>query len=153
MDTSKEYIKMCENWDLQSDRVAQVGDYYVFSIRSGKDGEPFVITKGYSSDPNYYTWLPRQDQLQEIMEKHYEDRTTKLYLHYEFHNFLESKYLNISAQNAFILLMNMFEDCSFEQLWLAFVMKEKHNALWTGEEWDRAHWTEKEVEEIVGAEN
>ena len=138
MDVSKEYIKMCDCEEIQSIKP----DCY---LEGRISGIPYLVYYGgfcnywnnlnLDVDDDNFIWLPRQDQLQDMMEKHYEDRTTKLYLHYEFHNFLESKYLNISAQNAFILLMNMFEDCSFEQLWLAFVMKEKHNKTWDGDKW------------------
>jgi len=56
-------------------------------------------------------WLPRQDQLQEILEGEY-------YFYFNrFHNFCSQNYAKY---------------LSFEQLWLAFVMKEKYNKIWNG---------------------
>jgi len=65
-----------------------------------------------------------------------EIKEDKLCIHYRFDIFLSTEYNNRSKQNAFIVLMNMFEDCSMEQLWLAFVMKEKHSKTWSNGEWN-----------------
>ncbi len=66
-----------------------------------------------------YTWLPRQDQLQDIV-------------------------LSMFERNCYW----MFEECykhlqlphptkpeSMEQIWLLFVMKEKFGKIWDGENW------------------
>ncbi len=139
MDNTKEYIQMCENWDLQSDRVAQIGDYYVYSIRSGKDGEPFVVTKEYLYDPNYYTWLPRQDDLQEmILTKKEGWFITFDYDYGKNYKFTYDKEIR-SAKEIKNERSDFYFD-SLEKCYLALVMKEKHGATWMGTEWDKAHW-------------
>ena len=65
-------------------------------------------------------WLPRQDQLQDMVKSEYEcdydmnldftEFTTNLYTHEQI-------------------------GASMEQLWLAFVMHEKYNKKWDGEDW------------------
>ena len=79
------------------------------------------------SEPKYYpsvssgdVWLPLQDQLQEMVEN------------------VSSSY---ELLNCFYKFVNPLEDVytrqftSMEQLWLAFVMKEKYGKTWDGEEW------------------
>jgi len=132
MDTSKEYIKMCENWDLQTDRVPQVGDFYTESIRDGAGTMVFVISGDdlkYTFDPNYYTWLPRQDQLQEMVL----GQITRAY----------NLWTMITHFNEFSRdsgTVSMFDRqtwyyMTMEKLWLAFVMKEKFNKIWDGKNW------------------
>ena len=80
-------------------------------------------------------WLPRQDQLQDMM--------------------LKEDYIKgwRNLQNCFYDWLvdcneRMYKFGSMEQMWLAYYMESKHTALWTGTEWDRAQWTDKEAEEM-----
>ena len=67
---------------------------------------------------DYVVWLPTQEQLQEMIDWNIYQLTARFgeMVHYEAGN----------DKNFFT---------SMEQLWLAFVMKEKYNKVWDGENW------------------
>jgi|SRR3972149_3962879 len=132
MDTSETYIKMCEKsveiqpkiklaWHNgkkdkpRSDRHWQPGDFY------SQNGEADVMDVG--ADPYYYRpdgvaiWLPRQDQLQEMVKIPIYDSLVVLELRMR---------RDIGYWGNFI---------SWEQLWLAFVMQDKYGKSWVGEKW------------------
>jgi len=67
-------------------------------------------------------WLPRQDQLQEMVE------TTETLPELIVQDKLAHFCMWVKYQCHIPLT-------SMEQLWLAFVMKEKYNKTWDGEEW------------------
>jgi len=75
-------------------------------------------------------WLPRQDQLQDMVD----NMRTQEHLH-----FLGYVYKKMHKYDVGLLddnkspYFHYFK--SMEQLWLAFVMKEKFNKTWKGEEW------------------
>ena len=98
MDTSETYIKMCDCEEIQE------GTAYLL------DGSDFRTPNGI--------WLPRQDQLQEMVSYIGDTWVIEQY----FHNYLHSIYTHERKD-------------SMEQLWLAFVMKEKHNKVWDGDKW------------------
>ena len=138
MDLSKEYILMCEKakeiqkyWKPQNADFVK-GDFigYIknWEITQGKgsaslerfsnDLENFGKYAWYYKDE--LIWFPRQSQLQAmigymgmkaIMKKIY-----KMYGSFEISN-------------------PELADVSMEQLWLYFVMKEKYNKEWNGEDW------------------
>ena len=140
MDTSETYIKMCEKaGEIQVDWQPQCGDYIggewfidtednigltPLGIVLAYDAKQELLNTGGNILWNRHTnyWLPRQDQLQAIMLYHY-----------------HTKPCSVS------FLLQMFEQwrddyghnqlTSMEQLWLAFVMKEKYNMAWNGEDW------------------
>ena len=131
MDTSKEYIKMCDCPEIQKPdrhnrRDLKRGDFYLASSKTLKDPKTFKHPNGRYREINVYyswkgvynyIWLPRQDQLQEMyLDGISEDRFVTLD---RFLNFVDSGN----------------RGWSFEQLWLAFVMKEKFNKTWNGKEW------------------
>lgn len=76
-------------------------------------------------------WLARQDELQGMLE----EIKDKNHFIFRFYHFLQSRYLKITHQNAYVVLYNEFDNCSMEKLWLAFVMKEKFGKVWNGENW------------------
>lgn len=96
-----------------------------------KDGvcypEDVSIGRGEYKLHKYYKpiWLPRQDQLQDmIFESHELNYNKSMYPQIEcFYNFSVSMYKYKYPPN------------SMEQLWLAFVMKEKFNKTWNGTDW------------------
>ena len=119
MDTSKEYIKMCEGAEeIQTIKclydLGQIGIKVV-----GADW--FYL---YDTDTSFpkIIWLPRQDQLQEMVEGE------PLQQLYRF-----NEWLTDCAKEPENYHHN-FEN-SMEQLWLAFVMKEKYQKTWDGEKW------------------
>jgi hypothetical protein len=75
------------------------------------------ITKGFRRfEKEKYIWLPRQDQLQEMCEPPLD------VLLMEFWEWLPKYEVGVKFT-------------SMEQLWLSFVMKEKYEKVWDGEEW------------------
>ena len=67
---------------------------------------------------DHYIWLPRQDQLQEMCK--------------EKRAFVLSKRFDDDMEN---YITGDPDTWSMEQLWLAFVMKEKYHKIWDGENW------------------
>ncbi len=120
MDTSETYIKMCEKSPLQpdlqpwhmmeshKDLFYDFGDvWYAYSVGEGKD---MVLIK---------VKLFTQDQLQEMVKGQHESTWLLIARLWEWWSVRE-----VPARNV-----------SMEQLWLAFVMKEKYNKTWDGEKW------------------
>ena len=173
MDTSEQYIKMCDYEEIQGQRLDnrypefplrrhENGDYLsytdlgciTFTMDGGKtppqpatgiyicgseqvqgshipNKEQYLsFVSGYKKfkDPlRELIWLPRQDQLQEMVrgEKH---------MHLLAHLFA----LWCHGGEDFGKMVYGFPNClwSMEQLWLAFVMKEKFNKVWSGDRWE-----------------
>ena len=121
MDVSKEYIAMCEKaveiQEYRSGEFWEMGDWYV--IRRNVD-PVFYVASEHNSDSRtpspHEIWLPRQDQLQEMMPD-----PRPMMLEELFHDWFEE--------------YGCRWDWSWEQHWLAFVMKEKLNKTWHGEDW------------------
>ena len=129
MDTSETYIKMCEkaeeiqalrnkvsnSWD--DDNNWEEGDfYYKLGFRCGFHSGCESSEYG-PLDYSTRIWLPRQDQLQEmVLESNHPDELLKIIGH--FHDFA----CGVTPQ---------FD--SMEQLWLAFVMKELYSKIWSKE--------------------
>ena len=81
------------------------------------DGSPMHIYEEYIE----HCWLPRQDQLQEI-----------LFIHKE-HLFPQCVLLREFIREGELYILHFLK--SMEQLWLAFVMYKKFNKIWNGEDW------------------
>jgi len=136
MDTSKTYIKMRRaaipdlsmgkppSLPIKGD-VAWV-DYSVFIDRLGCYYYSTINLQPIGEVVNDCFQLERQDQLQEMVqgEKH---------SHLLAHEFS----LWCHGGEEFGQIVHGFRNCdwSMEQLWLAFVMKEKYNKTWDGEKW------------------
>uniref|UniRef100_A0A6M3LP22 Uncharacterized protein n=1 Tax=viral metagenome TaxID=1070528 RepID=A0A6M3LP22_9ZZZZ len=127
MDTSETYIKMCTKaGELQATRVLEIGDYYAYRNKFG------YLVIGSDSFPETTKqifiggciWLPRQDQLQEMIQNQYGQlgKLSPFGICQKIYKFAGA---TLISQD----LMSM------EQLWLAFVMKEKCNKIWNGTDW------------------
>lgn len=128
MDTSKEYIKQCEKAaKIQGEWNPQVADVYstgfnILTIEHVMWYESLKeIVKGRHSQQlkSDIIWLPRQDQLQEMLVKRIWDWRGVL-----------SRFTHSFCQHT-----DTHKFDSMEQLWLAFVMKEKYSKTWNGEDW------------------
>ena len=128
MDTSEPYIKMCDCEEIQS-QMGTDGDYYYWSvddkvhISHTEQFEDYVVKHPEQWDylsGRRVIWLPRQDQLQEIYNQGRFGLQTMCCFIYDFST---SQY------------GSGFTSDSMEQLWLAFVMKEKFNKTWDGNGW------------------
>jgi hypothetical protein len=138
MDKSRPYIAMCAKArEIQSRWAQQYGDFFVdhkFKVscwlsRNEADGKMkcgfWVSPKGKVIHICRYTWLPRLDQLIEmaqIRDKRYEAVTQ------DFFDWAKRPYAPGPNRPGKHLK-------SLEQLWLAFLMREKFRKHWDGAEW------------------
>lgn len=129
MDISEKYIEMCgKAEEIQSDWIPEVGTYFnssmggvcMYTGRLGTSGWTFEIICENDIEGRQ-VWLPRQDQLQDILSP-----IKRLELLNNFYDFASRKCIEGGLY-------------SFEQLWLAFVMKETYGKIWNDEkkEWVR----------------
>ena len=128
MDTSETYIKMCERAEEIQKHIFDPEDT-TKCICGGLEtlGSFHLFYDVFALKPTHTVWLPRQDQLQEMIPLIVEGQTG---------------YPEVSAAvlNKFLTFQwNGFYK-SMEQLWLAFVMKEKCNKIWDGEAWIVGRW-------------
>lgn len=143
MDCGSVYIKMCEKAEdvqkIKGQFALVGGDMYAYSIAKkliwggsdwhddpkSKDRETQVaMTYGtgdyYDVCPGkYIAWLPRQDQLQEMAKGDLRDKLLRFHSFWFGHGFLEEPRVFFTM----------------EQLWLAFLMKERYNKIWDDKEW------------------
>ena len=121
---TKNYIKMCEgNKDLQKVwKPKQFDSYYNKAMKR-------VFILGESNLVNIsekfiemYAWLPTQERLQEMVSRNWHD---------VFCNFLWWHSDDDKSSEEF---ESMFT--SMNEVWLAFVMKEKYQKTWTGKKWE-----------------
>ena len=126
MDTSKEYIMMCEK---AFGKEEPKGSWVRYSFRT-------IVTKhGYWYDGNNeegYIPLKTQDQLQEIalnyIKQEYKNEKITEYnydvfdLIGDFSNFFAGIYSEAYLK-------------TLEQMWLVFVMSRVYKKVWDGEEW------------------
>ena len=120
MDTSKEYIKMCE----KAEEIQKLWKPTVADFHTSYDWKEFhTVEFDYDSSKidilgcPPHIWLPRQDQLQEMVK-------SDTIINWDFYHFINDGLTDY---------LDYFN--SMEQLWLAFVMKEKYNKTWNGEDW------------------
>ncbi len=134
MDKSEQYIKMSDCPEIQGqfnpDEFNFLWDY---TLRDSADaqyaykelrrydviGFPYRYQHIWDTGDGYEwsaLWLPRQDQLQEMLGKQAYDLVRPFYL-WCFDNCLDTC------------------NYSMEQLWLAFVMKENNNKTWDEDKW------------------
>jgi len=139
MDTSLQYIKFCEKAEeMQIGWLPQEWDF-IFCNSAGclcsysryKNlprlvGKP-NIPASWSKFKIDHIWLPRQDQLQEMVKR--SDYSPKLH---DGNLLLVSIFKDWVKDNWQSLLAS---ENSMEQLWLAFVMEERWNKYWNGENW------------------
>ena len=126
MDKSSYYIKMCESAKvIQKQWKPEFGDFFV-SMSLGLTSPCQLIANDLEKKVSYLktikaVWLPRQDQLQEMVIEKY---ATPWDLTIAFSNVL-------MADNG-----SYFDNFdSMEKLWLAFIMFEKHKKKWKDGKW------------------
>jgi len=130
MDFSKEYIKMCEKaTEIQglARKNGVIHGDYLYEKSIDKWDIVYDANKCYKYGLLTQIWLPRQDQLQEIVL--YKNSTEPirnriLWLIGDFRDYCIKLY---QSKPAFFN--------SMEQLWLAFVMKENYDKIWYKDEW------------------
>ncbi len=153
IDTSATYIEMCRKaeelqkvWEPQVyDDVVCLPlernfppDDYIGKVHSwGMRNKPWVVYQKIKHLGNYdsttidfdapkeeYIWLPRQDQLQEMVIRKYRKMKPAFgFLIWDFSKFAEKS-------------EKIHKHCkTMEQLWLAFFMDQKYGKIWNGKEW------------------
>ena len=139
MDTSETYIKMCDceemqkawkpsEWDWiyvipeEDWEVKYIWNILPFEIADHGVYGPYIEENGCLCDRgDKYIWLPRQDQIQEMLEF----SAMRYGMFKVFCDWLDKNRLYIGLK----------ELITPEQLWLAFYMHEKHSMIWDGEKW------------------
>ena len=133
MDTSEIYIKMCEKAvEIQKLWKPTDGDF-CWHDNEGEEcwgsweypAQTSVVTVSQKTPIDWWyswLWLPRQDQLQEMLDWSCWQLTARF-----------AEFAHIEAGQ----IPSRFT--SMEQLWLAFVMKEKFNKIWDGEKWKHSN--------------
>lgn len=136
MDTSQDYIDMCEKAEeIQeikpeiSTSMFSVKHIYgnIHSCSHKKDCSYFYLMEHFDNEDKLEKvteiWLPRQDQLQEMLinrsDGGFEWVEDNWIIDY-FYEFYKTQWKKLY---------------SMEQLWLAFVMKEKYGKFWDGNNW------------------
>ena len=132
MDKSADYIKMCEQAkEIQKAWNPEEGDFYASLVPYGFTGVitqnklavfVFAFYEGVNRPERLKysaTFLPRQDQLQKMVEERNGDILSQLQAIWIFTNSFKK------------------ESVSFEQLWLEAVMYWKYNKKWNGTEWKK----------------
>jgi hypothetical protein len=119
-------------WSIVCDKITNLAkhlgpenvNYFTYRIEHDRGGHYFEQKHdGLASE--YFIWLPRQDQLQDMVIDNFgtvRGKNAVSLMLLEFHFFMNSGVAFPSA----------------EQLWIAFVMKEKFNKQWNAEkqEWE-----------------
>uniref|UniRef100_A0A6M3XHR9 Uncharacterized protein n=1 Tax=viral metagenome TaxID=1070528 RepID=A0A6M3XHR9_9ZZZZ len=128
------YIKMCEQvkeiqklW--RKPFKSYIGDLYWQGKEYLMISEACICVTEIMFEPkDEYIWLPTQEQLQEMMPK--SDVTSLV----EYIKNAELRYHDRFDENAVGYFTGTF--ISLTELWLAFVMRECWNKIWTGEKWE-----------------
>lgn len=127
MDTSKEYIWMCQQAkEIQEKYSATEGDYLIYT---DKPGEVWIFPNDLRIREGTFDWeliwLPRQDQLQDMFGRYeYGDHI------YNMYRWTRARIPHGHITNEYARSMK-----SMEQLWFAFIMGKKYNKVWNGEDW------------------
>ena len=125
MDMTEKYIKMCE-------KAEEVQKSYFEVFRKSEFRYNFLdwicLDKSFyhiDNDLRTVIWLPRQDQLQEMVKENDKGDYSLLISFRMWLNSIPFAYSQVSIM-------------SMEQLWLAFVMKEKYDKVWDdkNEKWE-----------------
>jgi hypothetical protein len=126
MDTSEQYIKQCEKAEkIQKSWIPAWGDWDYSPPNPDRPehgilGLCSVLGSNYFGHPLAHNiWLPTQDRLQEMVG----------------HLLGWSFMLDYFEQWRIAHREEIPPETTPEQLWLAFVMKEKFGKVWDGETW------------------
>jgi len=120
---AKEIQKKSKNYEW--------GDWFLSKYGTKRSPRYAIAVIGmddwYNPKDDGWVWLPRQDQLQEMMIGYDVNQ-----LLWNFICFVKHPIGNgcFDGDNEYVVQFT-----TFEQLWLAFVMKERWNKIWNGTKW------------------
>lgn len=142
MDKTIEYIKMCDkatelhkqcqyetdDWFSQVTGYSQIDGSKMYELHVRLKCNISFAEEG-TDKYRPFIWLPRQNQLQKMIGSFNSE---------DFENVPVYACPKYMVEDLFEFAQ---DDCkmgltSMEQLWLAFVMKEKFNKTWDGEDWN-----------------
>ena len=138
MDTSEKFIRMCKAKEIQERWVPTDGDFYAYP--GGYHDSPVFIWGSRYMDKDLnkvgLTWLPRQDQLQDILAPN----VTLGYMIVGFDAFHDPERYCRYSDRPCRKCRNMGERrrATYDtmcQWYLAFVMHEKFDKEWGGSNW------------------
>jgi len=127
MDTSELYIKMCDCPEIQEQWDIDEGDF-AFSHKHSNIYTADIDIMAMGNITHGDTWLPRQDQIQEMLK----DLISKQ-IEYQDCCYCYVEMISRFASSPSCLLPI---GTTMEQLWLAFYMSEKHQKFWGKEGWE-----------------
>ena len=131
MDTSEQYIKMCDCPEIQRQWKPQdFISYHAYHKRLKRVGDFIYGVQWENSGREELIWLPRQDQIQETLPPH--DHASSIAVYFGLFCDNEAMYEGIYAKKGWGFIDKF---SSMEQLWLAFYMYEKHKKTWDGKKW------------------
>ncbi len=137
MDTSEQYIKMCDCEEIQSQRkrisewdgklwMFNEGGDFITNAKLARLGSERATRATSGKNSPKLVWLPRQDQLQEMVDN------VPTYIEKLGNIFRAVRDFKLTERH---WAEKDFPFTSMEQLWLAFVMKEKYSKVWDGQKW------------------
>ncbi len=154
MDTSETYIRMCEKArGIQIDWIPGVGDYVwrkytVFGEEidrkiwsDPKQSIEIIILHYKSMVEGYYHACNQKGQARTFKTNEEMEKTTSIFLPRQDQlQEMAIPCMNSETMAYYLTAVKNFNDPersykSMEQLWLAFVMKEKFGKTWNGEGW------------------
>lgn len=133
MNQTPEFIEMCRELPdtFTPDREYEIGDYVhdrylnkTYVVADGGAEKTPVTSTCIRADSGSITdcfWLPKQNQLQAMYQVHF---GPILNIYGVTRNFSD-----------YVFVCVLGECSSMEQMWLAFVMHERYNMIWTGSKW------------------
>ena len=117
MDTSKQYIEMCDCEEIQEQKHAPPLEIQQCVVMYGTTGRALYYYNDYFVEMGeVFIWLPRQDQLQALVDNDFNG----------FVWYVDGCY-GIGVDE---FSVDNEELPSMEQLWLKFVMGEKYDKFW-----------------------
>lgn len=125
MDTTKEYIEMCRELPDEIIKEREWEFYDTVYLEDLKSTRTVTLKYHFSHIvPDYDSvWLPRQDQLQEMIDDIFSNREIVP---------LTAKLHDVCIH---LIQKHNFNGRTMEQLWLAFVMHEQYGKTWNGKVW------------------
>ena len=139
MGNGETYIKMCDCPEIQSTHTWGDGDFYWWSldkqihISYTARYDDYIVQSPEAWDSigdRRVIWLPRQDQIQEMLHGYFLEVGC-----WEGSIILQAVFSGWIRDNGGYLIKSGLNKASMEQLWLAFLMKEKYSKTWSGKEW------------------
>lgn len=138
MDQSKEYVRMCKKAkEIRKTWRLNAGDWLYSPFKN-------VVVQSYGNnqkmtdeEKEIWLFLPRQDQLQGMV---FQEDSQPIWTAIDcFHHFCypyrDTCILPITNKECEEQELYVEKFKSMEQLWLAFVMYNKYNKKWNGEDW------------------